>query len=135
MQNELQQMKQQMLTRSVSPVNRQQLMAGLRHELKFEKALMMAEVEQAMKQKENELLERLSARINLQGKSQLKLTQNSNVLVVDRVDSITPPDFMRTENMARKSNGDIVSRLSDNAVRAELDKMFIMRKLGLEEPK
>ena len=128
-------MKQQMLTRSVSPVNRQQLMAGLRHELKFEKALMMAEVEQAMKQKENELLERLSARINLQGKSQLKLTQNSNVLVVDRVDSITPPDFMRTENMAIQSNGDIVSRLSDNAVRAELDKMFILRKLGLEEPK
>ena len=42
---------------------------------------------------------------------------------------------MRTENLARKSNGDIVSRLSDNAVRAELDKIFIMRKLGLEEPK
>ena len=65
-------MKQEMLTRSVSPVNRQQLMAELRHELKFEKALMMAEVEQAMQQKENQMLERLSARINLQGMSQLK---------------------------------------------------------------
>ena len=131
MQNELQQMKQEMLTRSVSSVNRQQLMAELRHELKFEKALMMAEVEKAMKQKENEMLERLAARINLQGMPQLKLAQNSNVLV-DRVDSITPPDFMRTENIARN---DVVSGLSDNAVRAELDKMFIMRKLGLEEPK
>ena len=57
MQNELQQMKQQM-ARPVVP-DRQQLMAELREELKFEKALMMAEVEKTMRKKEDELLERV----------------------------------------------------------------------------
>ena len=42
-----------------------------------------------------------------------------------------PPDALRTENL----NKNFVAGLSDDAVRAELDRMFIRHKLGLELPK
>ena len=129
MQNELQQMKQQM-ARPVVP-DRQQLMAELREELKFEKALMMAEVEKTMRKKEDELLERVAARINIQGMKSNSRVTHLNHHVVGQ--AANPPDFMKTENIA--ATEDIVSGLSDNAVRAELDRMFIMHKLGIEQPK
>ena len=129
MQNELQQMKQQM-ARPVVP-DRQQLMAELREELKFEKAMMMAEVEKTMRKKEDELLERVAARINIQGMKSNSRVTHFNHHVVGQ--AANPPDFMKTANIA--ATEDIVSGLSDNAVRAELDRMFIMHKLGIEQPK
>ena len=73
MQNELQQMKLQMARPVVA--DRQKLMAELRSELSFEKALMMAEVEKTMRKKEDEMLERVAARmasLNFQGMVQIE---------------------------------------------------------------
>lgn len=143
MQNQMAQMQEQ-LVRPKTPT-KDELLAEVRNELRFEKALMMAQVEEEMKKKENEMLDRISMRLNLpNGRPQLKMTDNDHVIDVilpENDNQIVPPDFMRTENMIknmalleRRQNAR-ASRLSDNAVKAELDRMFVLRKLGIEGPK
>ena len=140
------QMEQQLLRPKLTPT-KDELLAEVRNELRFEKALMMAQVEAEMKKKEAEMIDRISARLNLpHGRPQLKMTdQKTNVIDVlkeeENEDQMVPPDFMKTENMIKKMafleqrQNARASRLSDNAVRAELDRMFVLRKLGIEEPK
>ena len=122
MQQQIQQLQQEREKPVVS--DQQAIMAQVRREMAFEKAKMMAEVEQAMKEKEEALVEKITAKLQGTTIEFNEKTSSKPLLVAG-----PPPDAFRTENL----NKNFVAGLSDDAVRAELDRMFIRHKLGLEK--